>query len=157
MSMQSLVGPSIKPPTIGTCDGDGLVAKPKIPMGACDGDGLTAKVGIPAGAMTFNGVKDAFVKKPAKNDASQSMTPSMQAEQSEKNKKRARIISAVILLVGGAMLGYGHRKYIEKGVNNVKGKVAEWASKGKPAELLAKGKGLLDKAKDAIFVKPPTV
>jgi len=55
------------------------------------------------------------------------------------------------------MLAYGHRKYIEKGINAVKTKITEFTSKGKPAELLAKGKEFLNKVKDAIFVKQPTV
>lgn len=140
MSVQSIVGTPINPS-----------------IGITNSEGSSARAGRLDSAVSFNGAKDRFIKKPAKNDASQTMTPSMQAEQSTKKQKRAKILSSVILLLGGAMLAYGHRSHIEKGINAVKGKVSEFISKGKPAEIIEKGKEFLSKAKDAIFVKQPTV
>lgn len=126
------------------CDQDGLVAKPKLNLPGCDQNGWVAKPNIEL--PSFCGV-DRF-ERPAKNNPNIAETPS-----EEKKSNKGKILTAAVLLIGGALLGYGHRKYIEKGVDAVKGKVGEWASTGKAAELIEKGKGLLAKAKDAIFVK----
>lgn len=148
-------------PTYGTCDGGGLTARPKVPPYACDGGGLTAKTPTPAelqnatvdfvGKVT-GGIKD-YVRKPAKNDASRATTPSMDAEAEKKTSKRNQFLGAAILLIGGAALGYGHRKYIEKGFNNLGEQITKWTSGPKCQELIKKGQDLLAKAKDAIFVK----
>ena len=61
------------------CDGGGLTARPKVPPYACDGGGLTAKTPTPAELQNATvdfvgkvagGIKD-YVRKPAKNDASE--------------------------------------------------------------------------------------
>ena len=70
---------------------------------------------------------------------------------SKPNKKG--VMTTTLLLIGGAILGYGHRKYISQGLDKLKTVVSEFFSKGKPAELLSKGKDILSKAKDVIFVK----
>ncbi|MBR1907697.1 hypothetical protein IJ818_02035 [bacterium] len=159
--VQSIVGTTKPQIPYGACDRNGLTPRINPPIYSCDGDGLVAKAPEITVEDTAKGVgkavkavKDFFVKKPAKNDASQVSTPSIQEEtNSEKSSTKARFISTAILLVGGALLGYGHRKHIEKGVNAVKGKIAEWASTGTGEKIVSKGKDLLAKAKDAIFVK----
>lgn len=143
------------------CDGGGLTAKTKVPPYACDGDGLTAKTPTPAelqnATVDFvgkvaSGIKD-YVRKPAKNDASRATTPSMDTAAEKKASKRKQFLGVAILLLGGAALGYGHRKYIEKGFNNLGEQITKWTSGPKCQELIKKGQDLLAKAKDAIFVK----
>ena len=155
--------PKNKPPKY-ACDGDGLTPKNKPPRYACDGGGLTAKIANPQELLNdtvdFAGkaigkaagsIRD-YVRKPAKNDASVATTPSMDAEVKKSNKK-GNFLAAAILLLGGVALGYGHRKYIEKGFDNLGKQITKWTSGPKCQELIKNGKDLLAKAKDAIFVK----
>lgn len=134
--MSSLVSSQPLPRvSIGTCDGGGLTAKPKIPWNACDGGGLTARPTMPKGAMSFCGT----------GDTAPVPTGGI--------SKKTGIIAAAVLLIGGALLGYGHRDQISKGLNAMKGSVDKFFSNGKPAEWFEAGKGLLAKAKDMIFAK----
>lgn len=160
--VQSIVGTTKPQIPYGACDRDGLTPKIEPPKYSCDGGGFVATVPNITAEDTAKGfgkivktAKDVFIKKPAKNDASQVTTPSFEADeqQTEKSNKKSRFIAAAILLVGGALLGYGHRKYIDKGVDAVKGKIAEWTANGTGKKIVDKGKELLAKAKDAIFVK----
>lgn len=160
--VQSIVSTQPKRIPYGACDGGGLTARPNAPKWACDGGGFVAKtptaqelqqatpnfIGAAAGS-----IRD-YVRKPAKNDASRVTTPAMDAEMaSKKTSKRNNIIAATILLVGGALLGYGHRKYIEKGFENLGKQVAKWTDNPTCKNLMQKGKDFVAKAKDAIFVK----
>ena len=134
--MSSLVSSQPLPRvSIGTCDGGGLTAKPKTPWNACDGGGLTARPTMPKGAMSFCGTGDTA---PAQTGGI---------------SKKTGIIGAAVLLIGGALLGYGHRDQISKGLDSMKGSIDKFFSKGKPAEWLDAGKNLLSKAKDMIFAK----
>jgi len=134
--MSSLVSSQPLPRvSIGTCDGGGLTARPKTPWNACDGGGLTARPTMPKGAMSFCGTGDTA---PA---------------QTSGISKKAGIIGAAVLLIGGALLGYGHKDQISKGLDAMKGSIDKFFSKGKPAEWLDAGKNLLSKAKDMIFAK----
>ncbi len=159
--VQSIVGTTTPHIPYGACDRNGLTPQIKPPSISCDGGGLVAQVPhitVEDTAKGFGKVvetaKDIFIKKPAKNDASQITAQSVQDEQkAEKSNKKARFITTAILLVGGALLGYGHRHHIEKGVNAVKGKIAEWTASGTGEKIVTKGKEFLAKAKDAIFVK----
>jgi len=158
--VQSIVGTTPQIPGY-ACDKNGLVPRITPPSISCDGNGLVATVPNITPEDTAKGfgkiaksVKDVFIRKPAKNDASQVHTASAQQEQtSKKSNLKTRFITTAILLVGGALLGYGHRHQIEKGVNAVKGKVAEWAASPTGEKVVSKGKDLLAKAKDLIFVK----
>ncbi len=138
-SFAPVSGPSI--PTIGTCDGGGIVARPKTPKYACDGGGFVAKVEIPKGAMTMTG------------DARDVVGTSRSAQTGGAFSGKKGVIAATILLVGGALLGYGHKEQISKGLNNLKGSVDKFFSTGKPAEWLKTGTEWLNKAKDAIMSK----
>ena len=159
--VQSIVGTTRPQIPYGTCDRNGIVPRITPPSTACDGGGLVATVPNFTAEDTAKGfgkivssVKDVFVRKPAKNDASQVTTASGHEEQaSKKSSAKSKFIATAILLVGGALLGYGHRHHIEKGVNAVKGKVAEWAASPTGEKIVNKGKELLAKAKDLIFVK----
>ena len=159
--VQSIVGTTRPQIPYGTCDRNGIVPRTTPPSTACDGGGLVATVPNFTAEDTAKGfgkvvrtVKDAFIRKPAKNDASQLTTASADNEQaSQKSSTKAKFIATAILLVGGALLGYGHRNQIEKGVNAVKGKVAEWTATPTGEKIINKGKDLLAKAKDLIFVK----
>lgn len=158
MSVQSIVSQNHNNyGRYGACDGDGWTPKLPVPPGSCDGDGWTPKVSIPRPGTLLGTSGILRPKKPAKNDPAATYTPSAQAEAeaTQNSNKKGKALTVAILLIGGALLGYGHRKYIEKGVNSVKTKVAEWASTGKAAEWVQKGKDLLTKAKDAIMAKPP--
>ena len=159
--VQSIVGTTGPHIPYGACDRNGLVPRITPPSTSCDGDGFVAQAPQITVEDTAKGfgkvvktVKNIF-KKPAKNDASQVATPSMQAEEqkTEKSNKKARFITTAVLLIGGVLLGYGHRKYIEKGVDTVKGKIADWASKGTGEKIVNKGKEIVAKAKDLIFAK----
>ena len=132
----------------------------QIPYGACDGGGLTAKTPsieeLQNGTTNFLGkaagsIRD-YVRKPAKNDASQVATPAMDAE-AKKSSKKGTFMAAAILLIGGAALGYGHRHHIEKCFDNAGKKIAEWTANPTYQKIIQSGKDLLAKAKDAIFVK----
>jgi len=159
--VQSIVGTTRPQIPYGACDKDGLTPNIKPPVYSCDGGGLVAQVPnitVEDTAKGFGKVvktaKDMFIRKPAKNDASKVTTQTMQEEQtSAKSSTRARFISTAILLIGGAILGYGHRHHIEKGVNAVKDKFAQWTSSGVGEKIVSTGKDLLAKAKDAIFAK----
>lgn len=122
--------------SIGTCDGGGLTAKPKTPWNACDGGGLTARPTMPKGAMSFCGTGDA---------QAQTQTGGI--------SKKTGIIGAAVLLIGGALLGYGHKDQISKGLDAMKGSIDKFFSKGEPAKWLEAGKDFLAKAKDMIFAK----
>lgn len=158
--VQSIVGTTPQIPGY-ACDKNGLVPRITPPSISCDGNGLTPAVPNFTAEDTAKGfgkiaktVKDVFIRKPAKNDASQVATASSQEEQtSQKSNTKAKFITTAILLVGGALLGYGHRHQIEKGVNALKGKVSEWVTSPTGEKIVNKGKELLAKAKDAIFVK----
>ena len=158
--VQSIVGTTQPQIPYGAFDRNGIVPRITPPSIACDGGGLVATVPNITVEDTAKGfgkavrtVKDVFVKKPAKNDASQVTAPSAEQEQSSKSNIKSRFITTAILLVGGALLGYGHRKHIEKGVNAVKGKVAEWMASPTGEKIVNKGKDILAKAKDLIFAK----
>ena len=69
----------------------------------------------------------------------------------KEKKKENKLVSTTVLLAGGALVGYLCRGQISKGVDALKNTVGKFFSNGKPAELLEKGKGLLDKAKGFIF------
>ncbi len=138
--MTSFAPTTLPNPPMGACDGGGIVARPKPPKYACDGDGLTAKVDIPKMAKTL--VADKF-------DGSNT--------EEKKSSNTKTVIGATVLLVGGALLGYGHKDVISKGINNFKGTVDKFFSSGKPAEYLQKGKEMIAKLKDMIFVKQPKV
>lgn len=103
--------------------------------GAEDGGGFTAKVQIPDGAIKSDTVEIGGVDK-TKSGAS--------------GKK---MLSTGILLAGGALIGYLCSGSIKKGIDFVKDKAGQFMAQGKPAELLAAGKGLLEKVKNAIFAK----
>lgn len=144
----------------GACDGGGLTARTNPPRYACDGGGLTSKTpsveDLQNATTSFVGkaagsIKD-YVRKPAKNDASQVTTPAMDAE-AKKTSKKGNFIAAAILLIGGAALGYGHRHHIEKCFDNAGKTIAKWAENPTCQKLIQGGKDLLAKAKDAIFVK----
>lgn len=133
--MPSLVSSQPLPSvSIGCCDGGGLTARPKVPYGACDGGGLTARPTMPNGAMSV--ATDTYNGAPATGKVG-----------------KTGIIATAVLLVGGAILGYGHRDQITKGLDKMKGSITEFFSKGEPAKWLEKGKDLLAKAKDMIFAK----
>ncbi len=110
---------------------DGGIAPNQIkpPFASCDGDGFTPSIGIPDGACTMSEKKSFFSGKQG-------------------------VLAASVLLIGGALLGYGHRNQISKGLNAVKEGVSKFFSNGKAKELLDKGKNLLATLKDKIFVKP---
>jgi len=108
---------------------------PRVSIGTCDGGGLTARPKMPKGAVSFCGT----------GDASPTKTGGI--------SKKTGIIGAAVLLIGGALLGYGHRDQISKGLDAMKGSIDKFFSKGKPAEWLDAGKNLLSKAKDMIFAK----
>ncbi len=128
-----------KVPPFGTCDGGGIVARPKPPKYACDGGGIVAKPPIPKGAMTFTG------------DARDVIGTSKSTETGKIGTKG--ILTTAVLLIGGALLGYGHREQISKGLNSMSETVSKFFATGKPAEYLESAKGLLTKAKDLIFAK----
>ena len=159
--VQSIVGTTKPHIPYGACDRNGLVPNITPPSTSCDGGGFVAtppQITVEDTAKGFGKLvktaKDVFIRKPAKNDASQVSTPAAQEEQaSNKSSMKSKFIATAILLVGGALLGYGHRHQIEKGVNAVKGKVAEWAASPTGEKIVNKGKDLLAKAKDLIFVK----
>ncbi len=133
--MTSFAPQQLPRPTFGTCDGGGIVARPKPPKYACDGGGLTATAGIPKGAMTFTG--------------------DVVETSGEKTGKVGTkgILTTAVLLIGGALLGYGHREHISKGLGSMKDAVNKFFATGKPAEYLESAKGLLAKAKDLVFAK----
>ena len=161
--VQSIVGTTRPQIPYGACDRDGLTPKIEPPKYSCDGGGFVANVPQITAEDTAKGfgkivktAKDIFIKKPAKNDASQVTTPSIQAEEEkapEKSSKKARFIATAVLLIGGALLGYGHRHQIDKGVDKVKSKIAEWTASGTGKKIVDKGKELVAKAKDLIFAK----
>ena len=125
----------------GACDGGGLTARPKPPKYACDGGGLTAQPGIPRGAMTLTG------------DVRDVVGTAESAKTGGVFSGKKGVLAATVLLVGGALLGYGHRNQISKGLNNLKGAVDKFFATGKPAEWLKTGTEWLDKAKNLIFAK----
>lgn len=127
----------------GTCDGGGLTARPRTPWGACDGGGLTARPSMPTGAMSFGG-NTGDVRDIVGTGASAQTTGI---------SKKTGIIAAAVLLIGGALLGYGHKDQISKGLNALKDSATKFFSKGEPAKWLDKGKEVLAKAKDMIFAK----
>lgn len=115
--------------SIGYCDRNGITPRMNPPKGACDGGGFTARPTIPTGAMTAT-------------------------ESTQTGKVGAKgILATAVLLIGGALLGYGHREQISKGLGSMKDAVTKFFSKGKPAEYLATATEWLGKAKDAIFAK----
>lgn len=142
--MSSLVSSQPLPRvSIGTCDGGGLTARPKTPWNACDGGGLTAKPTMPKGAMSFGG-NTGDIRDVVGTGAS---------AQTGGISKKTGIIGAAVLLIGGALLGYGHRNQISKGLDSMKGSIDKFFSKGEPAKWLEKGSEFLAKAKDMIFAK----
>lgn len=72
---------------------------------------------------------------------------------SEKSNLKKQIIGSTLLLLGGAALGYGHRKYIYNGINSLKEIGSKIMSKELPSKILAKGKELIGKFKNLIFAK----
>ncbi len=116
---------------------------PRVSIGTCDGGGLTARPAMPRGAMSFMG-NTGDVKDDAGTGAS---------AQTGAISKKTGIISAAVLLIGGALLGYGHKDQISKGLNTMKSSVEKFFSKGEPAKWLEAGKNFLAKAKDMIFAK----
>ncbi|MBR1680904.1 hypothetical protein IJ707_03835 [bacterium] len=102
--------------------------------GAADGGGFTAKVDIPEGAMKADTVE-------------------IGGEEKKSGVNKKQMVSTAVLLAGGALIGYLCKGPISKGVDTLKNAVGQFFSKGKPAELLESGKGLLEKAKGMIFAK----
>ncbi len=102
--------------------------------GAADGGGFTAKTSIPDEALKADTVEIGETEK-----------------KSSVSKKQ--MLSTAVLVAGGALIGYLCRGSISKGIDMLKNTVGQFFSNGKPAEMLAAGKGLLDKAKDMIFSK----
>ena len=80
-------------------------------------------------------------------------TDTVEIQDQESKSKAKTILAATVLLLGGAALGYGHRNYISKGIDMLKDKVSNLFSKGFPAEMLQKGKDLVEKVKGLIFSK----
>ena len=132
-----------KPPAI-ACDGGGFVVHTKPPKGACDGDGLVSKVELP---------KDVYAPRGIIDKVGTIGTSSETIEASKKSSKTKTAIGAAVLLIGGAILGYGHRDVISKGLNSVKESVTKFFATGKAAELLEQGKNALGKVKDTIMSK----
>ena len=91
-------------------------------MVVMDGDGYTAKTPIPKGAKTE--------------------LPADSLELSNKPAKASskRILTSAILLIGGAMLGYGHKNQISKVLGAAKDKITQFASQGKVGEFVNRGK-----------------
>lgn len=139
--MTSFAPQSLPRVTIGTCDGGGIVSRPKPPKYACDGGGLTAQPGIPNGAKTMTG------------DARDVVGTSRSTQTSGAFSGKKGVIAATILLVGGALLGYGHKDQISKGLDSLRGSVDKFFSTGKPAEWLKTGTEWLNKVKDTIMSK----
>lgn len=141
--MPSLVSSQPLPSvSIGYCDKNGLTPKINPPKGACDGGGLTARPTMPRGAMSFSD-NTGDVRDVVGTGASAQTGIS----------KKTGVIATAVLLIGGAILGYGHRDQISKGLDKMKGSVTEFFSKGEPAKWLEKGNEFLAKAKDMIFAK----
>lgn len=108
----------------------GIAPNPiKPPFMSCDGDGFTPSIGIPDGACTMSNKKSPFSGKQG-------------------------VLTTSVLLIGGALIGYGLRNQISTGLKAVKDGVTKLFSNGKAKELLDKGKNLLATLKDKIFVKP---
>ena len=103
--------------------------------GAADGGGFTAKAGIPKGALLADTVEIGGEEKKTNGAGGK------------------KILSTAVLLAGGALVGYLCRGQISKGIDVIKNTVGQFFSAGKPAELLASGKGLLEKVKGFIFAK----
>ena len=101
--------------------------------GAADGGGLTPRMEIPKDALLADSVE---LGGKQKNGAS-----------------KKGMLTTTVLLAGGALIGYLCRGPISSGINAVKDAASKFFASGKPAELLASGKGLLEKAKGAIFAK----
>lgn len=76
-------------------------------------------------------------------------------EAKDKGVSKKKMISTAVLLAGGAIVGFLCKDPIMKGVAAVKDKAAKFFAEGKPAELLAQGQDLLEKAKSLIFAAPP--
>ncbi len=60
-----------------------------------------------------------------------------------KDKKKNKFAQTAVLLLGGAVIGYCCRKPIGKVINTITDKCSNFFSKGKPAEILEKGKNLI--------------
>lgn len=110
---------------------DGGIAPNQIkpPFASCDGDGLVPHIGIPDGACTMSDKKSPFSGKQG-------------------------VLATSVLLIGGALIGYGLRNQISTGLKAVKDCVSKFFANGKAKEILDKGKTLLANLKDKIFVKP---
>lgn len=108
---------------------------PRVSIGS-DNSSLTARPIMSKNAVSFCGKGDV-----------------VEIEKTGGMSKKTSVIAATVLLIGGALLGYGHRNQISKGLDSMKGSIDKFFSKGKPAEWLDAGKGLLSKAKDMIFAK----
>ena len=135
---------SLPKPPAGACDGGGFVVHTKPPKGACDGDGLVSKFELP---------KDVYMPRGIIDKVGTIGTSPETIEASKKSSKAKTAVGAAVLLIGGAILGYGHRDVISKGLNNVKESVTKFFATGKAAELLEKGKTMLSQVKDKVMVK----
>ena len=102
--------------------------------GASDGNGLTAKIEIPKDALLADTVE-------------------IGGEEKTNGAGKKKLLSTAVLLAGGALVGYLCKGQISKGIETIKNSVGQFFSNGKPAELLASGKGLLEKVKGFIFAK----
>ncbi len=71
-----------------------------------------------------------------------------------KSTARTRILTTTLLVASGVALGYGHKNYISKALDFVKGKFAKLISMPQVSNIIEKGKGILDKIKDMVLVKP---
>lgn len=103
--------------------------------GAADGNGFTPKIEIPKDALLADTVEIGG------------------AEKTSNGAGKKKLLSTGVLLAGGALIGYLCKGQISKCIETVKNTVGQFFANGKPAELLASGKGLLEKAKGFIFAK----
>ena len=127
------------------CDGGGICPQPKPPKGACDGGGICPR----PPRIEPGDIGRTILDKVGTIGTSQDTLELSNAPKSKSKK----VLGAAILLIGGAMLGYGHKDYIAKGINKVKTGLTNFFATGKPAELLQKGKEVVAKAKDVVMTK----
>ena len=114
---------------------------PKLPGYVCDGGGFTAKPQMPKYGS------DGGIISP--NEC-----PKDSVDISNKMSKNARnAIGAAVLLIGGVLLGYGHKKQISNGLDHLKAATSKFLESGVGAKLKTGFTTVVDKAKDLIFAK----
>lgn len=109
------------------CDGGGICPQPKPPKGACDGGGICPK----PPKIEPGDIGRKILDKVGTIGTSRDTLELSNKTPEEKSSKNKKMLSAAILLIGGALLGYGHKDYISKGLDKVKSTFGKFFAKGK--------------------------